>query len=73
LSRLYFWEATAVNNLDPDTFIEDFNEDDYYRAIVANDPAKAGDLQGWLDRVNAIDTFQSEYLLAHAAGYFGQG
>lgn len=51
----------AVNNMDPDEFIEDFNEaaEDYYEEISEADPAKEADLQGWLNRLNKIDTFQA--------------
>lgn len=51
---------TAVNDMDPDEFIEDFNEaaEDYYEEIAEADPAKEADLQGWLNRVNKIDNFQ---------------
>jgi lysozyme family protein len=52
---------SAVNAMDPDEFIEEFNAaaQDYYEEIAEDDPAKEVDLQGWINRLNAIDNFQA--------------
>ena len=50
---------SALNNQDPDTFLASFNAaaKAYYRQVVVEEPQKAGDLQGWLNRVDAIENY----------------
>lgn len=45
---------SAFNSVDQGQFLSTLRsaEIDYYRGVVAANPAKSGDLQGWINRVN---------------------
>jgi lysozyme family protein len=51
---------TAINNMDPVSFISAYNvaAKSRYAGIVEAHPEKAGDLKGWYNRVDLISTFK---------------
>jgi len=52
--------VAAINAIDEETFLTSFDQaaSNYYHRVVSNEPAKIGDLQGWLNRIAAISGYQ---------------